>query len=170
MLLELTQRWRIAEQVGPEELRGGAPDRLPLGPSRCVARRHPRDLLLELLLVMPPHDRLRAVDDLRVDFNAVHREPTLEQPHVGKHLRPKQPQVVGASGEPVTGNQLLGLAGATQNGLRLQHLDAQTGPGEIERRDQAIVTSADDQRVQFSSQSFVPFSVCRHRPSCIRRA
>ncbi len=77
----------------------------------------------------------------------VHDDPSAHQPHVAPDRLTQHRQDVGAGRRAEPRRELLGVAGTAHERPALQHQGSKTRPGEREPGHQAVVPSADDDRV-----------------------
>ena len=140
LLEELSQpRWG-AQDVGLDEARGPLPEPVPAGKRLGVSGRDPGDVFDEPVCVAPQVDIASIGKGEEPDrVQGVHIEAVLPKLQVFYHLVLQHVAVVGAGGEFVAGDQLLGGACPSDDLPALQHHDPKTGPGQIRCAGQAVV-------------------------------
>jgi hypothetical protein len=143
------QRRRRPEHHRAQDVGDALHHRLELRHDRRVLRRHARQRLARLGLVVVEEDR-RAVGgegpERRVERDRVVAE-ALEF-EVLDDLRAEHRHHVRRARHPPAGRDLLGHAGAAEQVAALEHADPQAGAGQIRGGGEAVVAAADDDRVE----------------------
>ena len=105
------------------------------------------DLLVVELLVLGQQEVVAVVHRREVGRHQQRHEAVLDQLELLDDLRPQQAQRVGERGEREPGVQLLGDRGSADEPAPLEHEHVEPRLGEVRRVRQAVVASADHDRV-----------------------
>jgi hypothetical protein len=93
------------------------------------------------------HERRAVREQVQARPRRVDHQAALRQTHVAPDRVAQHREHVGAGRRAEPGRELLGVACSAHERAPLEHERTQARPGEVERRDEAVVATADDDRL-----------------------